>query len=208
MQQEQQYPLTEQLRVGQYVDIELQNISKDRFKTKIVGCKPSHYLVLEQPDIKKYGLLKDKLEELELLVLRTIFERTNGDCVAFNAYVMCKVSHPDKLLFVTYPEKIFHKCLRSEERKQVHFNACVYQEHNKQRRVDGVITNISSGGCCFECGVDSSVSGLKPDELTLELSMPDGAHKKVLHAELRSQRKVKGKLNIGFAFTDEENDFL
>lgn len=124
------YPLSEQLRMGQFIDVELQNVSKDRFKTRIIGGIDKEYLVLEQPDIRKYGLLKDNMDELDLPVLRTIFETTSGDCIAFNSCVMCKVSHPDKLLFVSYPEQVFNKCLRCGEREQIKLSACIYLDNN------------------------------------------------------------------------------
>lgn len=201
----EQFELSEQISIGQFIDVELQNATKDRFKSHIVGCKKNDYLILTQPSVKLYGSVKDKIKDKQELVLRTIFEKTNGDCVAFPSTVISQVNYPDKLIFISYPKKIARKALRAELRKKIKLPARIFQAGNASNKTffEGVVTNLSTGGCRFECKVDASSKAFTEDELMVEFQLADSNEKKVIHAELCTQRRDANNMYLGCAFTEE-----
>src|SRR5687767_9831226 len=108
--------LIRHVQVGQYVSVEISNIHKDRFSTRLVGLLDPKYLILELPNIVKRGELLDRLILNNTLTIRTICERTTGECMGFQTTVEAIVKHPYPLFFAYFPLEIFTYELRREER--------------------------------------------------------------------------------------------
>lgn len=198
------FSMVDHMRVGQTMDVEIVTAKKERFYTKLVGCKDGKYLILELPDEAKYGNIKELLTEQTWLVIRTILEHTSGMAIAFESLTLSKISYPARLFFIKYPETIVTRGLRREDRKQVRIKAQLYQtkEASQQERIDGFIVNISSGGCCFECNVDKGVRSIKQTNVIIELAENVKGYNLVNMAEVRSQKKVKQTMTIGLAFEE------
>lgn len=198
----QEHMIFENLRMGQYVDIEIQNHMRDRFKSSLVGAKEGHYLILEQPDVKKYGYVRDQLKDGIALVFRTICEKTTGECLAFRTELRGVVNHPSKLVIINFPDEIQLRELRREQRKQYTKPAQIFPP-NSDTRIDGVITDISAGGCRFELEVGDSVRGVKSEFVMVELQHPETGELVVVGARVCSQRKQYNLISIGLAFEQE-----
>jgi hypothetical protein len=187
------------VRMGQFVDVEIQNRQNDRFKSFLIGVKESKYLILEQPDSKRFGFVRDLLVEGQAIVIRTICEQTTGECIAFKCFVEGIINHPQKLLFVSFPENIQKRELRSEQRKTIRYPAQIYME-NQTNRMPGVITDMSDGGCRFEIKVSETVKGIKQDNIYIEFEHPDTGIMQKVYSKVCSQRKVLNIVSIGLAF--------
>jgi c-di-GMP-binding flagellar brake protein YcgR len=197
---ESSFPLTEHLQMGQVVDVEIQNMAKDRFYTRLVGCKDGQFILLEQPDTNKYGYVRDQLSDSVVLVIRTIFEKTSGQACAFKSIVLSKLNHPSRLLFVKFPAQIESKELRREGRTTTKITARIYhaESASEDQKIEGHLVNISSGGCCFKCEVKDTIKRVKTETLYIDYESDDG----VISATtaVKSQRKDKNILTLGLAF--------
>ncbi|TDF36515.1 flagellar brake protein [Alteromonadaceae bacterium M269] len=197
---ESSFPLADHLHMGQVVDVEIQNMSRDRFYTRLVGCKDGQFILLEQPDVNKYGYVRDKLEDSTVLIIRTIFEKTSGEACGFKSFVLSKLNHPARLFFVKFPQEIESKELRREGRVSAKIPAKIYhtQQTEDDQKIEGYIANISSGGCCFKCEVKESIKRVKTE--TLYIDYEEEGNWVSATTVVKSQRKDKNTLTLGLAF--------
>ncbi|MFQ3236958.1 MAG: hypothetical protein ACI9C4_002533 [Paraglaciecola sp.] len=193
------YTFFQNVRMGQFLDVEIQNNQNDRFKSFLIGVKQGQYLILEQPDSKRFGFARDLLVEGQSIIIRTICEQTTGECIAFRAFVKGIINHPQKLLFVSFPEDIQKRELRIEQRKALRYPAQIYMT-NQGERISGVITDMSDGGCRFEMQVSDTVKGVKQDNVYIEFEHPDIGFLQEVHCKVCSQRKILDIVSIGLAF--------
>ncbi|MEY4641687.1 MAG: hypothetical protein RLZZ227_1681 [Pseudomonadota bacterium] len=194
--------LIRHLQVGQYVSIEISNIHKDRFSTRLVGLLDPKYLILELPSIIKRGELVDRLILNNTLTIRTICERTTGECMGFQTTVEAIVKHPYPLFFAYFPLEIFTYELRREERLETLLPARIYTDDGKQT-VHGTITDISRGGCRFMVDCEALIADLHAT--TLHLAYPDPARgiDTVKYVRICSRRKHgKKSLALGLEFIE------
>lgn len=188
--------------MGQYVDVEILNATGDRFESHLIGVKDQNYLILEQPEVARYGLLRDKLVKSLNVVIRTVCEKTNGDCIAFKSQVVGVMKFPYRLFFIKFPNEVETHELRSEKRQAIRKKGVIFKDA-KGRRINGVITDISEGGCRFEFEVDETIKGIKPGSIFVEFNEP-GQDKLVnLAAKVCSQRKDQKKVLLGLSFNEK-----
>ncbi|UAA38322.1 flagellar brake protein [Paraneptunicella aestuarii] len=198
--------LRDHLRAGQFVDIEIKTVKK-RFHSKLIGLKESEYLIVELPDIRKYGYLKDEITDQASIVVRAIFEKTSGECIAFNSRALAKTTLPDKLLFISFPTDLISTELRKEVRETVDIKAfishgdTIYESND--RKVEGRITNISPGGCHFEIPHERAMI-LKEKKVIVEFVPPGQDEAVKRFAFIRSLHKCEDLYALGLAFEEDE----
>jgi hypothetical protein len=187
--------LADHIQVGQYVSVEVSNIHRDRFSTRLVGMVYPKYVILELPNIVKRGELINRLILNHALTIRTICERTTGECLGFRTKVEEIVKHPYPLLFVFYPLEIFTYELRREQRIETYLPARIYRDDGAHT-VAGTITDISNMGCRFTIDGDSLRANFG-DTQTLHIAYPDSARggETVRFVRICSQRR-HGRKNV------------
>jgi hypothetical protein len=193
--------LIHHVQVGQYVSVEISNIHKDRFSTRLVGMLDPKYVILELPSIVKRGELMDRLILNNALTIRTICERTTGECLGFQTKVDAIVKHPYPLFFASFPVELFTYELRSEERLETLLPAKIYKDDGAHT-VMGTITDISKGGCKFIVESEALVTNFANTQ-TMHISYADPArgHDAVRFVKICSKRKHGKKsvaLGLGF----------
>ncbi len=203
----QEIELVDHLRPGLFVEVEIKS-SKKRFRSHIIGLKDDEYLVMELPDPKRYNGLKEAIIEQESLIIRTIFEKTSGECAAFSCRVLSKVTFPDKLLFVSFPHSLCCKQLRREKREFVSVKAHIsfLSSDNENIHANGTIIDLSHGGCCLQLGKDE-VSHVKQEKVVVTFTSPNTQTAQKLVASIRSHKKEQSRLILGLAFC-EENEYF
>lgn len=198
--------LSDHLRMGQFVDVEIKTARK-RFHSKIVGLKEPEYIIVELPDIRKYGYLKDTITDQDDIIIRSVFEKTTGQCIAFNTRPLHKLSFPDKLLFLSFPTDLISSELRKEVRESVDIKAFITHSSSsnemKEHKITGKITNLSPGGCHFEMPKEQ-MAMLKEERVTIEF-VPPGQHSAIKkYALICSHHKEDDVYALGLAFEDNK----
>jgi hypothetical protein len=196
--------LINHVQMGQYVSVEVGNIHRDRFSTRLVGMLDPKYLILELPSIVKRGELVDRLIMNNPVTIRMICERTTGECLGFQTRADSIVKHPFPLFFVSFPVEIFTYELRREERLDTLLPARIYQDESAPP-VPGTITDISKGGCRFIIDSEALAAHFSNTQ-TLHISYADPARggDAVKLVRLCSKRKYgKKSVALGLEFIEQ-----
>ncbi len=194
--------LIHHVQVGQYVSVEISNLHKDRFSTRLVGMLDPKYVILELPSIVKRGELMDRLILNNTLTIRTICERTTGECLGFQTKVDAIVKHPYPLFFAQFPIEVFTYELRREERVETLLPAKLYKDDGAHTAL-GTINDISKGGCRFIVENEAMLNGINTQ--TMHLSYPDPARgcDSVRFVRICSRRKHgKKSVALGLEFIE------
>lgn len=189
----------ENASIGQFISVEVASESRFSFKTHLVGCKTGSYLVLEIPSIQEAGNVREHLVLDRSLIIRTICERTTGDCIGFYSSVLGIVRVPYPVLFASYPQEVETRELRTEKRQTLMIPALMYKNEGGEQ-MSGHVIDHSSGGCRFEIVVPDDVIKLKANLMHLRYLDPDTQREAVRLCRVCSQRKLGNRLSIGFAF--------
>ncbi|MFC6441308.1 PilZ domain-containing protein [Bowmanella sp. JS7-9] len=190
--------------VGQWLDIEIENYlptENDRYKARFVGGSQSGYLLVEQPDARRYGMLRNSIRDQGTLIIRAISEGGQGECIAFKADITGTINHPQRLIAVAFPNDIERRELRKEKRHLTDIPAQI-RAPGSTRLIDCTIVDISSGGCRVECNVGEKVIGLKLKQIDLLYDDPASGEPRCKQATVRSDRKQGSLLMIGMSFDE------
>jgi len=195
--------LIHHVQMGQYVSVEVSNIHRDRFSTRLVGMLDPKYLILELPSIVKRGELMDRLILNNALTIRMICERTTGECLGFQTKVDAIVKHPYPLFFASFPLEIFTYELRREERLDTFLPAKIYKDDGTNA-ITGTIADISKGGCRFIIESEELAAHFSNTQ-TLHIAYPDAARgcDAVKFVRICSKRKHgKKSVALGLEFIE------
>jgi len=188
--------------IGQYISVEIMNKGRERFKSSLIGMKNQQYLMLELPHLLKYGSLRDQLLLGQALVIRTICEKTTGECMGFRTNVEGVIKSPYPVFFATFPAEVETRELRNEKRSQTIIAAHMFKQEESDA-IEGVLTDISAGGCCFELEVEQSVAGIKAKSMYLRFIDPESGQIVRRLGKICSQRKEGNRIALGFAFVED-----
>jgi hypothetical protein len=188
--------------IGQFISVEIANSNRESFKTHLIGCKTGSYLILEIPGIQDAGKAKDLLMLDRKLIIRTICERTTGDCMGFYSKVQGILKVPYPVFFASYPEEVETRELRTEKRMATSI-PCVMFKHENGDKMPGYITDLSAGSCRFDLVVQEEVVKVKVNSMYLRYVDPVTNIEMTRLSEVCSQRKAGNIMSIGFAFVQE-----
>jgi len=189
-------------QIGQFISVEIANSNRESFKTHLIGCKTGSYLILEIPSLLDAGNVKDLLLLDRKLIIRTICERTTGDCMGFYSTVQGILKVPYPVFFASYPEEVETRELRAEKRIATSI-PCVMFKHENGDKMPGNITDLSNGGCRFELVVAEEVVKVKVNSMYLRFVDPVSNVELTRLGEVCSQRKTGNVMSIGFSFVQE-----
>lgn len=185
--------------IGQFISVEVANGSRDSFKTHLVGCKAGSYLILEIPTLLDAGKAKDQLVLDRQLIIRTICEKTTGDCMGFYSSVLGVIKVPYPVFFAAYPHEVETRELRTEKRMSTSIPAAMFINEGGEL-MHGFITDHSAGGCRFELQVPEEVVKIKARTMYLRYVDPATERETIRMSAVCSQRKAGSLMTIGFAF--------
>lgn len=183
--------------LGQMLDIQIDDISKERFQTYLVGLKEGSYLLVEQPSVAKYGVLREKLLSRQELIIRSIDERLTGEIMGFRSTINYKLEKPDRLLVISYPGKIEVTGLRKESRIVVH-TPCKITD-SARNELEANIVDFSSGGCQLEIH-EENPSLKQGDVVEVVFTHPVGGEENNQTCEIRAVRKKRKLISYGVSF--------
>lgn len=189
--------------IGQYISVEVLTKEGDYFNTTLVGVKQGMYLILEMPNLHQFSKQRDHLRMGQPLIIRTICEKTTGECLGFHSHIHGVSRIPYQVLFIAWPQEMEIRPLRTERRQQTVIPAVMSKQETGEP-MPGTITDLSAGGCCFELQVDASVVRIKAKTLYLRYRDPVTNEEHIRLSRVCSQRKEGHKISIGFAFVNVE----
>jgi c-di-GMP-binding flagellar brake protein YcgR len=138
---------------------------KGVFPSYLIGMKPDVYLIIKSPTIISS---KNLLAEGSSLVVRYTYL---GDVYRFKTKVLGTNQEPFKVTFLSYPDVVEKIEYRNTQRVLCLFPATLSYDKSK---INGMITDISLGGCKFRTDAIEQVEGLlvkKEGDVSLQFQL-------------------------------------
>lgn len=190
------------IEIGGEVTLEFEGLKK-YFKTQLVGMEPGKYIIVKAPNAIGVHTLAISGA---YLVMRFI---GGGYVYGFTCKVISKTTVPAPLLFLTYPSAVKKVPLRKTPRFECLIPSKVYFE---DRTFDGLLVNISEGGCKFAARITDEYNTDMPisldDRLKIAFQMPgeDETHSYMCTA--RHIEEIEKKYFIGLQFNTADESAL
>jgi hypothetical protein len=179
------------------IDFKGQGISS---KSKLIGIEKDEFLIIKAPE--KSSNSGHDLSQVDELVIKSLYR---GTIYAFRSKVLNIVTSPQKLVFIEYPQRIEHHELRKHKRYKCNMPAIADMDGFN----DGVIKNISRGGCL--CSVDLPDAGEIPLAqflsrlLPIKCKFPGSEDEMQFVGEIRNTRKNNQSVGVGVQFIFEDS---
>lgn len=183
--------------IGQLLDIEIQDSAKTRFQSPLIGMKEGKYLLAELPSLTRHGNLRDQLLPEQELIVRTICEKTTGECLGFKSFIYGKLRVPDQLLFLSFPNNVQIHELRNEKRLLVTQQAQLVMG---ELLVQGMMIDLSGGGCRFEFADTATVEFTKGALVGMHFLHPETGVELKHECKICSVRNYQNLVSLGMAF--------
>jgi c-di-GMP-binding flagellar brake protein YcgR len=183
------------IELGTALLIEAGSIKK-ALSSKLIGMKVGAYLIVDVSDIQPET---GNLSEENPVRVRYVHQ---NDIFSFSSRVLTLLEHPDRLMFLQYPEKVQSCNIRSHKRVE-----CFLPIHaqTREHQNPGVITNISARGCL--CMMDHFLSweNINGQQISLMLNYGD-LQTLSIKGEIRSTQIMGTQIKLGIQF-DEMDQF-
>ncbi len=190
------------LDVGLVLFLEAKGGNKNiRYKSSIVGWKPNGVIIIDMPLLN--GAYINLTCGCDCIVRYILY----GNAYGFEAKVIKNVNdHNLPLVYLSYPQKIEKIGLRKHERMETDIPVVIELspgEEGASSRIDGIILDLSIGGClleiqnqdCPDFGIDTTI--------TLSFTLPNTEINEVkIHSLIKRIQKISNNTKIGVQFIE------
>jgi c-di-GMP-binding flagellar brake protein YcgR len=166
---------------------------KERFRSSIIGLEPYQFIIIRLPGVPG---IQQKLAQGPGITLRL---ECDGTLWGFNSRVLKTVLSPAPMLAVAYPYSAERLQLRRHRRATCFLPARI---SNDFLDVDGLVTDISLGGChlVLDGAVTEKVLNIMSgDPVVLTLST-EGGQPLSVDATVHRRRNGKSRQSMGLEF--------
>lgn len=191
--------ISRKFTLGQVLDIEVPDSSRTRFQSPLLGMREGKYLLTELPSLTRHGNLRDQLVDRQQVIIRTICEKTTGECLGFKSFIQAKLKHPDQLLFLSFPSRVQIHELR-EEKRMVLLQEAKLVFNQGERIIFGLLTDLSGGGCRFEYEAGAEAPPRQDDVAEICFEHPETGRIENRTIRVRSVRHHQTLLRLGLVF--------
>lgn len=172
---------------------------KGFFPSYLIGMKPDVFLIIKSPTIIT---TENLLAEGSSLVVRYTFL---GDVYRFKTDVLGSNHEPFKVTFLSYPSVVEKIEFRDTQRVQCFFPATLQYD---KIEINGMITDISLGGCKFRTEAIEQIEGLllkKEGDASLQFQLPGYEGTKNFQGKIKKvEFDMNFSLGIGFRSIDDD----
>ncbi len=112
-------------------------------KGELVGMDPGRYFIAKLPRIDMN--IRGKLQNGSPMIVKYLHK---GSIFAFQAHILASTSKPSELCFITFPQIVSRHELRRHPRVECNLTGIL---HLETENLNGVVIDLSLGGCCFAC---------------------------------------------------------
>ena len=183
------------------VTLGVQQGADGRIAADLVGMVHFEYLILRLPWVPG---LRSRLVGGATATVRFV---SDGELCGFQAAILTHIAKPSLLLFIEYPDVIEKLALR--QHKRVHC-ALPVQLHSRRGDAQGVIADLSQGGCRMAVDVRGQ-HGLRQtvpeDVMVLRVPLNSEGIPLAVTCTVRSVDQDASRMLLGLSFTEADNDF-
>jgi hypothetical protein len=133
--------------IGMPLQIEIGGVSI-KMRSISVGMLIDQFLIIKYPDTGTFGSIQSRIFKGNKITVRYI---AGGDVFGFELELIEMITSPIRLLFISYPTFVAKQSLRSNRRIECSIPARLKGHRTDDDGIfdDGIITDISTGGCRF-----------------------------------------------------------
>jgi c-di-GMP-binding flagellar brake protein YcgR len=188
------------IELGTQLQISIGGVSGN-FKSTLVGMELEKYLIIVAPVVvSPYGSIKEKFFRGNTITVRYLYR---GTVFGFQSQLIEDIFVPLKLIFIKYPKIIAEHNIRSQER--IHcFLPVKAKIKSEEKEIDGVLLDISVGGCCCtykKSNKDKTFSSVEVDEqVSLRLQFPQIEGEQVVFGKAKNIKADKEHMTLGIVF--------
>ncbi len=196
-----------ELEPGKHLDLQINHPVPVRLKLALIGYEIGKYIILKYPKVASKAEYNDVLFEGNALIVRYIMPANNGECFAFRSTVKYIAQHPERLLFIKYPNKIENRQLRMQARTNVHLPATLILQDSTESeasQLSGIINNISAKGCGFSFKAKSINANINQQDVIVSLQSPANGEV-MISGRVCNSRNNQNTMSVGIQFIDEAN---
>ncbi|MDL2210890.1 flagellar brake protein [Desulfovibrio sp. OttesenSCG-928-O18] len=172
-----------------------------RIAADLVGMVHFEYLILRLPWVPG---LRSRLVGGATATVRFV---SDGELCGFQSPILTHIAKPSLLLFLEYPEVVEKLALRQHKRVQC---ALPVQLHSRRGDAQGVIADLSRGGCKMALDVRGQ-QGLRQtvveDVMVLRVPLNSEGIPLAVTCTVRSVEVDTSRMQLGLSFTEADNEF-
>lgn len=200
-----------------HVEMELRfGTHKERVRGMLVGQRKAEYLIVEVSKKYNWVELQDWFATAASVVIRGILDK--GTIVAGVAGFLTAVNRPQRMVYLSYPDRFESRVLRHTPRVEVELDAVVravphlpspFPEDSDLTELKGSVIDLSRGGLGFETQLPENFVGDELNGSLLEIEIFD-EEKSLLKtlAEVRGSKVNDNLLSMGLLVDRENANYL
>lgn len=183
------------------VSIGSQQCAEGRIAADLVSMVHFEYLILRLPWVPG---LRSRLVGGATATVRFV---SNGELCGFQATILTHIAKPSLLLFLEYPDIIEKLALRQHKRVQC---ALPVQLHSRRGDAQGVIADLSRGGCRMvldvrgQQGLRQTVAG---DIIVLRVPLNSDGIPLTVTATVCNVEMDVNRMRLGLSFSEADKEF-
>ncbi len=193
---------------GLPIQIEISGVSI-KMSSVSVGYLADNCLIIKYPSTGAFGSIASKLFKGNKVTVRYT---SGGDVFGFQSELLGTISDPVRLLYIAYPTVIARRSLRSHRRVECYLPANLTIDGAKSGDIvrEGIITDISSGGCSFnmvKASPDLTLPDVRvKDTIILHVRLPGMENRIELSGDVRNMQRDSQIIGTGIRFNDFDEE--
>lgn len=172
-----------------------------RVASDLVGMVHFEYLILRLPWVPG---LRSRLVGGASATVRFV---NQGELCGFQVSILTHIAKPSLLLFIEYPDVLEKLALRQHKRLQC---ALPVQVHSRRGDAQGVVADLSRGGCRMAVDVRGQQSlrqTVGEDVIVLRVPLSSDGLPVAVTCTVRSVDIDASRMLLGLSFTEADDDF-
>ncbi|MCO4322653.1 PilZ domain-containing protein [Aliidiomarina quisquiliarum] len=198
------------------IELELRfGTHSERVRGLLVGQRKPEYLIVEISRKHNWTEVQEWFLEASTVVVRGVLAQ--GQIIAAVATFLSVVSRPQRMVFLTYPERFETRILRQTPRLEVDLDAVIrgapnlaspFSEESGLTEIKGAIKDISRGGISFET---KAIAELENEDLSgavVEIEIFDEERSLLkIQGEIRGTKQGGDDLTLGLLVDRDDKQF-
>ena len=195
------------------ITVMYETITKERkvVQCEYIGCSQNDFIIIRYPTSMAPRCKTDPFSAGHVIKMIAVVNSNSKEIITFSSTILTTRTTNERLLFVSYPEIIESKILRTEPRLSVELLAEIGFDDMRTEPILCLIKDISPSGICCEFHKtneydDSHIEQLLNKKCTLDIDMSVyGLNTYSFNAIIKNISK-KEKIQLGLLFDNKSEE--
>ncbi len=187
-----------------------ETIAKERkvIQCEYVGCSQNDFIIIRYPTSMTPRCNADPFSAGHVLKISVVVNLNSKEIITFSSTILTAITTSNRLLLVSYPERIESKILRTEPRLSVELMAEISFNDTQIKPILCLIKDVSLSGICCEFYMKNEHNNLNIEQLInekciLDVDMSVYGLKNYTFNAIIKNININEKIQLGLLFDDE-----